>query len=170
MKGLARIIGVSGNFAATEKVVRQRDAFLLKVLVGQPEAHCFELTAWLQWVNQNPLITTIAGGLVVTLVAYTCKKAAGDREEMKQLRGALEVAIRELGHRDETVVGRLLTTIDRMADSLRPAVRQVVAPIGESVGSVTVSDPSRTKGASLGAADKAAILSDAPLEVGPEAT
>lgn len=106
--------------------------------------------------------------MVVSLVAYICKKAAGDKEEMKQLRGALDGAIRELGHRDESVVNRLLTTIDRMADSLRPAVRQAVAPIGETASQLTVTDQARAYGMSLGAAEKAAILSEVPVEVGKE--
>lgn len=168
MKGLARIVGVSGNFAATGKVVYHRDAFSLKVLASPPESHCFEFLVWLKWINENPLITTIAGGMVVSLVAYICKKAAGDKEEMKQLRGALDEAIRELGHRDESVVNRLLTTIDRMADSLRPAVKQAVAPLGETASKLTISDQARSRGISLGSAEKAAILSDAPIEVGKE--
>ena len=50
MKGLARIIGVAGNFAATEKLVLRSDAFLLKVLAQAPERHCFELSVVLKWV------------------------------------------------------------------------------------------------------------------------
>ncbi len=168
MKGLARIVGVSGNFAATGKVVYHRDVFSLKVLASPPQAHCFEFMVWLRWINENPLITTVAGGLVVTLVAYVFKKAAGDREEMKQLRGALDEAIRELGNRDQGTIDRLLTTIDRMADSLRPAVKQTVSPIGETASSITVSDQTYRHSTSLGTAEKAAILSEPNVEVGKE--
>jgi len=97
MRGLARIIGVAGNFAATTRVIQHRDAFELKALVSPPNAHCFEIAVWLKWINDNPLITTVSGGLVVSLVAYICKKASGDKEEMKQLRGALAAIIHQPG-------------------------------------------------------------------------
>jgi hypothetical protein len=166
--GLYRIIGVTGNFAATGRLVLHRDAFSLKVFLRPPEAHCFEVITWLKWINENPLITTVAGGLVVTLVSYVFSKAAGDREEMRQLRGALDVAIRELGTRDQSVIDKLLSTIDRMAENLRPAVKRSVAPIGETAATMTVSDLAQTRRSVYGAAEKAAILSDADVEVGPE--
>jgi hypothetical protein len=167
--GLARIIGVAGNFAATEKVILQKNAFVIKAVISTPQSHCFEISVWLKWINENPLITTVVGGLVVTLAAYICKKAAGDREEMRHLRGALDIAIRELGHRDESVVDRLLATIDKMADSLRPSARQAVAPIGQTARTFTIkSRDSAVAGGTFDAADKEAILSESPIEVGQE--
>ena len=122
MKGLSRIIGVAGNFAATGKVIYHKDAMALKVVAQQSEPRCYSFLAALHWIDQSPLITTVAGGLLVSLVAYIFKKASGDREEMKQLRGALDLAIHELGNKDRTTVEKLLGTIDKMADNLRPAV------------------------------------------------
>lgn len=170
MKGLARIIGVSGNFAATGKLILRSDLYSVKVLAQAPERHCFELSVVLRWISENPLVSTTVGGFVVALVGYVCKKVVGDREEMKQLRGALDNAIRELGTRDQAVIDRLLGTIDRMADTLRPAVRQAVAPISETAAKITISDASRAERVSLGPADKEAALSTSPLEVGPEDT
>lgn len=168
MRGLSRIIGVSGNFIVTGRVLTNREKFSLKVVVRPPEAHCFEIFAWLKWINDAPLMTTVSGGLFVSLVCYICKRAAGQREEMKQLRGALDVAIRELGHRDQAVIDRLLGTIDRMADNLRPAVKQSIAPIGESSSAMTIGDRDLKIRTSLGEEDKAAILSEPPAEVGEE--
>ena len=169
LRGLSRIVGVVGNFAATERIIQHRDSFVLKVVVAPPEAHCFELTIWLKWINENPLVTTTVGGLVVSLVGYIFHKAAGAKEEMKHLSSALEVAIRELGHRDDAVVEKLIGTINKMADGLRPAARQSVAPIGQTAQTLTIKDAKTGEGSTFSAADKEAILSESPLEVGSEA-
>ena len=87
---------------------------------------------------------------------------------MKLLSGALETAIRELGHRDDSVVAHLLATIDKMADNLRPAARQAVAPIGQTARTITVKGVHTSAGATFGDADRDAILSESPLEVGSE--
>lgn len=169
LRGFARIIGVAGNFAATEKIIQHRDAFVVRAVIFPPESHCFELSILLKWINENPLITAVVGGLVVTLTTYICKKAAGDKEEMRHLRSALDAAIRELGHRDDSVVDRLLRTIDKMADTLRPASRQAVAPIGQTSRTITIKGHrSAAAGGIFDAADKEAILSESPVEVGPE--
>ena len=92
---------------------------------------------------------------------------------MRQLRGALDLAIKELGTKDQAIVDRMLSTIDKMADALRPAAKQSVAPIGVSARTLTVSNPSDpTHGKTVvDAADKAAILSaDKDIAVGPEDT
>lgn len=168
LKGLSRVIGVTGNFAATLKFVQHRDALAIKVVVKPPEAHCFELTAWLKWVNDNPLIVTVVGGLTVSLIAYVFKKAAGDREEMKQLRGALDQAIKELGTRDQTVVDRLLGTIDKMADNLRPAARQAAAPVGRAVRTLTIGGAGSAAKVIIGEAERDAMSADLPTEIGQE--
>lgn len=168
LRGFSRIIGVSGNFAATEKVILHKDAFNLKVVVTHSDVHCFSLNASLQWINQNPLITTVVGGLAVSLVTYICQRAAGNRAEMKQLRGALDTAIRELGHKDQPTIDRLLTTIDKMADGLRPAVRQAVAPVGQTAATVTIADVKSNPVGVFGSLEKEAIMSDSPTTVGEE--
>lgn len=168
MKGLARVIAVAGNFAATEKLILKSDSFQLKVVARAPQGHCYELSVLLRWISENALISTVVGGLVVTLVGYVCKKAAGDREEMRHLKAALDNAIRELGHRDQTVIDRLLGTIDRMADSLRPSVRQSVSALGETATKMTISDAGMRHSVSLGEAEKSAILAESPVEVGKE--
>ncbi len=55
-----------------------------------------------------------------------------------------------------------------MADVLRPAVRQAVAPISETAGQITISDSKLSSRVSLDGADKEAIMSEAPVEVGKE--
>lgn len=168
LRGLSRIIGVCGNLAAAGKFVQHKDALSVRVVVRPAQAHCFELVAALTWISENPLVSATIAGLTTTLIAYVFKRAAGQREEMKQLRGALDLAIKELGTRDQPVVDKLLSTIDKMADALRPAARQAVAPIGETAKTLTVGGTGSANRVTVGAAEKAAILSDVPVEVGDE--
>lgn len=170
LKGLSRIIAVAGNFAATEKFVQHKDAWNVKVVVKPPEAHCFEVYAWVKWASENPLISTAVGGLTVVLVSYIFKRAAGQREEMRQLRGALDQAIKELGSRDQTVVDRLLGTVDRMADALRPSAKQAVAPLGTTARSLTISEGTTGKTVSIGEPEKDAMIAELPSEIGKEKT
>jgi hypothetical protein len=168
LKGLSRIIGVAGNFVATGHYVQHRDAMEVRVVARPPEGHCFELMAWLKWASENPLISGIIGGLTVTPVTYIIAKAAGQREEMKHLRGALDTAIQVLGHRDEAVVTRLTQTIEKMADALRPSVRQAVAPIGRSASTLSIGDASGMH--RVGLAEKETIMATEQAEVQPETT
>src|SRR6185295_16526572 len=116
----------AGNFAAKQKFTQHRDALAVRVVVQPTEAHCFEILACVKWAAENPLISTTVGGLAVTLISFIFAWASGRREEMKQLRGALDTAIKELGAKDQATVDRLLDTVDRMAEALRPAARQAV--------------------------------------------
>jgi len=170
LQGIARIISVAGNFAATHQFVQHQDAMAIKVVVRPPEAHCYEMVALLKWGAQHPLIATTVGGLAVTLITYIFKRAAGQREEMKHLQASLETAIRELGSRDSAVVSRLLDTVDRMADSLAPSVRLAVDPIGKTASTLSVGSLDRTRETNIGAAEKEAILQRAPAEIDQERT
>ena len=166
LKGFSRILGVAGNFAATEKYVQHKDAMAVRVVVGQPEARCYEIVAYIEWVANQPLLAGAGGTLLAGSISYIIAKAVGRREEMKQLRGALETAIRELGTREHSALDRALTTIDRMADALRPAVRQAVQPLGTTVSRLTV-------GTSLGrvelnVADRDVVMADIPPDITPE--
>lgn len=169
LKGMGRIISVAANFAVTEKLVQHQDARAVRVVAKPPEAHCFELVAVVQWVNQNALATTVVGGLTVSLVAYIFSKLAGNKAEMKELRTALETAIKELGNRDQQIIDRLLDTVDRMSESLRPAAKQALAPIGKTAATVSVRS---SKGAGhvkvIGLPDKEAIDADEPTEIDEE--
>jgi len=172
LRGVARIISVCGNFAATERLVLHKDAMSVRVVVRPPDAHCFELAATLKWVSENPLISTLIAGLLVSAIGYTFKWAAGQREEMKHLRGALESAIRELGTKDQRVIDRMLGTIDKMAEALIPSAKLAVAPIGQTARTLTVGFPDANGGSRvvLDEADKDAILAGRDIDVGEEQT
>lgn len=169
LKGLGRIIGVAATFAVTDKLVMHSNARPLKVVVGPPEANCLTLHAALAWVDQSSFIAGTASTLTASLITYIIQRSARQKAEMKHLRDIAELAVRQAGHRDDAVITRLLDTIDKMADSLKPAVRKAVKPVGTTAQTMTI------HGASAGSpslvVDKAlrdAIDAEEPLEVGDE--
>jgi hypothetical protein len=171
IKGFGRIIAGAANFAATENYIQHKDAMDVRVLVRPPEPNCVTVAAIVQWVESSAILSNAVGGLLVALITYIFARAANKREEMKHLRGALETAIKELGNRDQAVVKRLLGTVDKMADALKPATREAVNPIGRTAQRVTVSggDPG-VEPMVLGTAEREAIESRTPVEVTPEDT
>lgn len=169
LKGLNRIVSVAGTFAVQQRLVRHKDAMPFRVVVGPPEARCVMLQAALAWVDQHQTISGIASGLVVTLVGYVFNKAAGNREEMRHLKDLATEAIRQLGNRDETVIARLLDTVDKMADTLRPAARDAVKPVGSSAATLQISGSEQQGGPiTIDKATRDAICADDPIEVGDE--
>lgn len=173
LKGMSRILTVTANFLATEKFVQHEDVMSIRVVAREPKAKCFQIEVEAIWkFLEHPLVSGVLGGLILGVIGYIFKRAANQREEMKHLQSALEVAIKQLGHRDQPVVDRLLTTIDRMADALRPAVKQAVAPVGVSAATMTVASAEGGvwRGVIVGEAEKEAIVADNPPEIGVEST
>ena len=169
LRGLGRIIGIAATFAATEKFAQHADARPVKVVVGPPRDNCLIFEAAFFWVEQHPLIVGTASALTATLVAYIFKYFAGRADEMKHLRAVTEEAIRQLGSKDEKVVSRLLDTVDRMAEVLRPAVRSAVKPIGRTASTLSIGSPSMPDPiAVIDKAQRDAIDAEAPPEVGDE--
>lgn len=168
LRGLNRIISVCSNLVATGRLIQHKDALSVRVIARAPEAHYFEMWAWVQWAGQHPFFSATGATLAAGLITYVFQWAAGQREEMRHLRGALDVAIKELGTRDQAVVDRLLGTIDRMAEALKPAAKQAVAPIGDSVSTLTVNDASRTHVARIGLPEKKAIMEEEGIQIDDE--
>jgi hypothetical protein len=169
IKGFGRIIAVAANIAATEQYIQHRDAMQVRVVVEPPHPNCVTIAAYVQWLN-NPIISATVSGLLVALITYIFRKAAGQKEEMRHLKEALETAIRELGNRDQKVVDRLLDTVDKMADALKPSARLAVNPVGRSVKTVTVTSDDAAKPLTLGSAEREAIESRKEAEITPEGT
>lgn len=168
MKGLARIISIAANFGHTQRYLQHKDALSVKVVVRPPEAHCFEIMAFVKWASQNAYVAGTSATLTAGLITYILTYAAGKREEMRHLKDSLDAAIRELGNRDQAVIEKLLGTIDRMAESLRPAAKQAVAPIGESVSKLTIGTPTEPSKITLDLEDKNAIIAESAPEVDDE--
>ena len=170
LKGLARIIAVAANFAATQKLVLHQDAMAIRVTVEPPKAHCFEMIAMVKWASENPLFAQAVGGFLSALLTYIFLNAAHKKDEMKHLRGALDAAIKELGTRDQATVDRLLATIDKMAEALRPAAKQAVTPIGQSATTLTIGPVGSASKTVLDQSDRDAITTIEPNEITAEQT
>lgn len=168
LKGLGRIIGTVGTFAATDKLILHADARPLKVVVGPPEANCVTLVAAWEWASQNAIVAGTCGTLAASLITAIFAHFRGRSEEMKHLRAVAEEAIRAAGHRDEQVIDRMLDTIDKMAEKLAPAVRQAVEPVGKTARTMTVGDASGERRVVVDKAMKDAICASGNLSLGDE--
>lgn len=109
-------------------------------MAQEPPAHrCFEV-----WAVIKPIVETkelwagAAGAILGPLITYIFTR--NKKEEMKHLAEALQ---RSLGTNAEMMKG-LLETVDRMADSLRPAARQALRPIGDSCSGIRVTTGTQT--------------------------
>lgn len=168
LKGLGRIIGTVGTFAATDKLILHADARPLKVVVGPPEANCVTLVAAWEWASQNAIISGTCGTLAASLITAIFAHFRGRSEEMKHLRAVAEEAIRVAGHRDERVIDRMLGTIEKMAEKLAPAVRQAVEPVGTTARTMTIGDASGAQRVVIDKPMKDAICASGDLTLGDE--
>lgn len=57
---------------------------------------------------------------------------------MKAIKDSLDKAVGELAGQNKEVIPRMLATIDKLAESLRPSARDAVAPIGRTCKSLTI--------------------------------
>lgn len=138
LQGVARILAVASHFVVTGEYAKQFGAQAVKVYAKEPQAKCFEVSTIIEFVKQNQIFSGFAGVLFTSIVSYIVAKAGGNREEMKLLSERLEQAIKELGNRDQNVIDRMMSTIEKMADALRPAVRSAVEPVGEECDTLTI--------------------------------
>lgn len=134
MQGMARLLSVAGNFVVTGEYVKQYQAMDVRVLVKEPEANCYTITALLATTLQHPLFVSSAGAAVGAIVTWVFAKVSGNKDEMKALKDTLDKVLDIQSSNQE----KLHATLDKMADALKPAVRQAVAPVGRSVGSMTI--------------------------------
>lgn len=161
--GIARILGGAGHFAATGEYGKQQPSLAVKVLAREPQANCFTVEAVIQFAQQQQLFAGGVGAIVSAVVAWIFARASGRSQEMKAIKDSLDKAVSALAQRDEALQMRLLGTIERLADSLRPAVRSAVAPIGGHCTTLSIGDAIK-----LDAADKERIMAVNPDEVSPE--
>jgi hypothetical protein len=165
LQGMARVLAVTGHFALTQEYVKQYQAHDIKVLVKEPKANCFTIDAVLEFAKQQQVFAGLAAPVLTAILAWLFARSANRREEMKALKDSLDKAIDALAGNNQETVQRMLSTMERMADALRPAVREAVKPIGRTCTHMTIGDSIVIDQA---AAD--AIRSDAADEVTAEKT
>lgn len=138
LQGFARLFGTVYHFALTGDYVFKMPAQNIEVFVLAAEPKCYNVVFELwELAKQQQVFQGVVGNLAVAVVTYIVAKAANRQTEMKYLAQALQTALSQQGQRD-TTVEKLLATVERMADALRPAARQAVAPVGGSCSSIRI--------------------------------
>jgi len=150
LQGFARILAVCGNFVETGKYNKQFDSLAVKVVAKEPDKHnCYEVIAQLKSLLSSANLWSGAGGAVLAaVVAYVLSRRSG--EEMKMLKDALDKALANNAQQTE----KLIATIDKMADALRPSARLATAPIEKTCGKIDLYSGGR-KFVNLDSEDKA---------------
>lgn len=165
LQGMARVLAVSAHFVVTQEYVKQYQAQEVRVLVEEPKANCFSINAVIEFAQQQQLFVGAGGTALGTILTWIFARSANRREEMKAIKDSLDKAIETLAAGNQETVQRMLSTMEKMADALRPAVREAVKPIGRTCthmnidGSVVIDE-----------AAAAAIRGDAIDEVTAERT
>jgi predicted DNA-binding transcriptional regulator len=140
LQGAAKVLGAAGTFATTGRLAIRRDAMDVRVVAREPQANCFSISAVLQFVQQQGLLQGGLTAIIAGVVSYVFAKASNNKDEMKLLSQSLEKAIEALSKGNSQTHDTLVSVVDRLADALRPAAKQVVAPIGRSCRQLTVGD------------------------------
>ncbi|MFD4120933.1 hypothetical protein ACFWQD_06435 [Alcaligenes faecalis] len=168
LQGFSRIFGVSYHFALTGEFAKKTPYQHVEVYVREAEAKCYNIVfeVW-ESLRQHQVFSGFAGNIASIIAAYIVGRAANRKSEMKYLAQALELALQQNGQRDQQTIDRLLNTVERMADSLRPAVRQAVAPIGKSCATLRIGGED---GITLGLEDRKIIDNEGPIEFTHEKT
>lgn len=137
LQGFARILAVCAHLEQTGKYNKQFDTLSVKVYAAPvQDHHCYEVVAFIKSIAMSKEFWSGFGGVTLTLlVQYVFNR--GNKEEMKHLSEALKQSMGQ----NASMTDRLLGTIDKMADALRPAARQALQPVGNSCKSIGIYRP-----------------------------
>lgn len=137
LQGFARILAVCAHMEQTGKYNKQFDTLSVRVYAAPvQEHHCYEVLAFIKDVAMSKEIWSGFGGATLTLlVQYVFNR--NKAEEMKHLSEALKQSMGQ----NASMVDRMLGTIEKMADALRPAAKQALQPIGSSCKSIGIHQP-----------------------------
>ena len=140
LQGMARVIAVLGNFAVTGNDAKQLSALDVRVVAREPRANCYTIEAALQFAQQQQLLSGGVSAAVGAFIAFAFNRAANRRDEMDRLHASLNQCIEALAGNNAQVVERMATMLETIVDSLKPAMRQAVEPVGRSCTSMTVAN------------------------------
>jgi hypothetical protein len=174
MQGAAKLLGAAANLVATGQYAKKSSTFAVRVLVAPPRSGSVEIQVYFEAAAPlailalptiGDLIQDAAKRAVEAIVNFAVARLAKKEDEATHNRDIAEKALTEMG----LTTRRAFDAIERIALNNGPAVRMLVTPIGESVGSVQVG--SADNGAfAIDTASRLAIESNDPYDVGPEAT
>jgi protein 40A len=138
LQGFARILSTVGHFSATQEYSKNFSVHVVKTYAQEVRANCFSVDMVIDWASQNQIFSGSAGVALGSILSWIFSRNKNKTEEMKLLKEALDKAIEKLGNRDQEVIDRLASTIEKMAEELRPAARQAVYPIGQSCRTISI--------------------------------
>lgn len=143
LKGVARVVGIAGNFAVTGKFAYQSQAMDVRVMVKETRANCFSLITVLQFAQQHGLLQGGIPTLITALVSIAIARASRNREEMKHLSHNLTKAIELSAQGNAETVARMSEMVENVVTAMTPGLRQAVEPVGVTcatmrIGSSTV--------------------------------
>lgn len=145
LQGFARILSTVGHFSATQEYSKNFSIHVVKTYAQEVRANCFSVDMVINWVQQNQIFSGSAGAVLAVILPWIFSRHKNKTEEMKLLKDSLDKAIEQLGNRDQEVINRLASTIEKMAEELRPAARQAVYPIGQSCKTISIFDKGKNK-------------------------
>ncbi|QDM23125.1 hypothetical protein FIU28_19735 [Tardiphaga sp. vice154] len=168
IQGASKLLGSAGSIVMTGQFAKKTKSMSVRVLAGQPEAHCWEIPAIITTVlvpavaPMFPIIkeaaTAAATKAVTAIVNYAISTVAGRTKEADMSRDIAIKFLEEMGHTSRTAI----EAMERLATSQRPAIRMFVAPVGQSCSSARIGDPAFGS-VTIDASMREAI--DAPEEV-----
>jgi hypothetical protein len=155
MQGFARVTGTAAYFALTHDYKRYFRSQSLRVLAKEPEANCFRVDLVFEFIKQYQLFSGSFGTIVAALVPWlyiraTRKNDQGDSNELAK------IAVEAMAEQNKEVTLRLLGTIEKMSEELKPAMRQSTSPIAVSCETIGILTPEREH--FLGRNEKDALL------------
>ncbi|MDR5859432.1 hypothetical protein FZZ93_05650 [Halomonas eurihalina] len=165
LQGFGRIYAVIGHFAATGQYAKQMQALTVKTYAQEAEPKCFSVGALLSFATTSGWFQGLLPAIVTAVTAYVLHRCSGNSEEMRHLRELLE---QQYG-KDQKMMERMMDTIDRLADGLRPSVRKSVAPVGATCERIDLYADG-TKHQSIDQAVKDAVMSNEEQELIGERT
>ncbi|WP_250492809.1 hypothetical protein [Caballeronia sp. GAWG1-1] len=139
IQGFARIFAICANVLRTGKIARHLDSLEVRVMaVPVAEHNCFEVLAMIKTLaTSKDLWSGAFGALLAAVVQYVLSRKArnGDEDLMEFLKDTLQQALHNNqleSQRFAMTIEKMMVTIEKLAESLRPAARQALSPIGRS--------------------------------------
>ncbi|WP_404463054.1 hypothetical protein LG331_09755 [Vreelandella aquamarina] len=163
LDGFSRIYSIAGHFVATGQYAKQMQALSVRAYAQEPAAKCFSLKAVIDFTQSSQVFSGFAGAIFTAVVMVVLHRASNAKEEMKHLRALFEQQLKY--SREET--DRMLDTVDRLAESLRPSVKKAISPVGKTCSRIDIYDEGR-KTHVMDQAMKDAIGSDDGEHIAPE--
>ena len=139
IQGLARIFALCSNVLLTGRLGVHSDDTAVRVVCSPVAEHrCFEVLAMVKGMATSKELWSGAFGAVLAVVVQFVLSRR-DPEKMKYLNEALQKSMQQNQQNVEMfkasveqMIGRVDHMIDKLAEALRPSVRQALTPIGHS--------------------------------------